>query len=77
LSPPSISLIDAPRRADRCLPACVYRGSSSQAVTVISPFKHISFDLSASILSVVYPSRRLVSPTTRAFLEFLNEICRQ
>jgi len=36
--------------------------------------KHISFDLSASVLSVVYPSRRLMSPKTRAFLDFLDEV---
>ncbi|MFZ2101669.1 MAG: LysR family transcriptional regulator [Oricola sp.] len=35
---------------------------------------HVSLDLSASVLSVVYPSRRLVSPKTRAFLEFLDRV---
>jgi len=37
--------------------------------------KHIAFDLEASKLTVVYPSRRLMSPRTRAFLDFLNRIC--
>jgi len=36
--------------------------------------KHVSFDLSASVLSVVFPSRRLMSPKTRAFLDFLDEV---
>lgn len=36
--------------------------------------KHVTFDLSASVLSVVYPSRRLMSPKTRAFLDFLDEV---
>ena len=35
--------------------------------------RRLAFDLSASILSVVYPSRRLMSPVTRAFLEFLDQ----
>lgn len=35
----------------------------------------VEFDTSASILSAVFPSRRLVSARTRAFLDFLEEIC--
>lgn len=42
---------------------------------LVEVYEHISFDLSSSVLSVVYPSRRLLSPTTRAFLEFLDEVC--
>ena len=45
--------------------------------SLVEVCEHISFDLSASVLSVVYPSRRLVSPKTRAFLEFLDEVCRK
>jgi len=36
--------------------------------------EHITLDLSASVLSVVYPGRRLMSPKTRAFLDFLDEV---
>lgn len=36
--------------------------------------EHITLDLSASVLSVVYPGRRLISPKTRAFLDFLDEV---
>lgn len=38
---------------------------------------HIRFDISASALSAVFPSRRLMSGKTRAFLEFLDEVCRR
>jgi DNA-binding transcriptional LysR family regulator len=37
--------------------------------------QHVTFDLSASKLTAVYPSRRLMSPRTRAFLELLTEVC--
>lgn len=45
--------------------------------SLVEVSKHISFDLSASVLSVVYPSRRLMSPKTRVFLEFLERVCRR
>jgi DNA-binding transcriptional LysR family regulator len=35
----------------------------------------VTFDLGASVLSVVYPHRRLVSPRLRVFIDFLVEIC--
>lgn len=38
--------------------------------------QHISFDVSASVLSVVYPGRRLLSPRVRAFLDFITEACK-
>jgi LysR family transcriptional regulator for bpeEF and oprC len=38
--------------------------------------ENIRFDISASTLSAVFPSRRLMSGKTRAFLEFLNGVCR-
>ena len=44
--------------------------------SLVEVYEHISLDLSASKLSVVYPSRRLMSPRTRVFLEFLDRICR-
>ncbi|MEW5421755.1 LysR family transcriptional regulator [Amorphus sp. 3PC139-8] len=44
--------------------------------SLVEVAKPVSFDLSASVLSVVYPSRRLMSPKARAFIDFLNEICR-
>ncbi|MBT9382882.1 LysR family transcriptional regulator [Pseudooceanicola sp. CBS1P-1] len=44
--------------------------------TLIEICQHITFDPEISKLSVVYPSRRLMSPKVRAFLEFLDHICR-
>lgn len=38
-------------------------------------YPHVSFDLESSKLTAVYPSRRLMSPSTRAFLEFLQRVC--
>ena len=42
---------------------------------LVKVFEHIGFDTSASALSVIYPSRRLISNKTRAFLDFLVEVC--
>jgi len=42
---------------------------------LVEVFQPIEFDLAASKLTVIYPSRRLVSPRVRVFLEFLSEIC--
>lgn len=50
---------------------CVRHFRSGELVEVAT---HITFDLSTSVLSVVYPSRRLMSPKTRAFLDFLDEV---
>lgn len=36
----------------------------------------LTFDIEASKLTVVYPSRRLISPRTRVFLAFLGQISR-
>lgn len=47
--------------------------ASKQLVQV---FSNISFELSMSVVSATYPSRRLISNKTRAFLEFLIKICR-
>jgi len=44
---------------------------------LLQVYEHIRFDMSASALSVVYPSRRLISNKTRVFLEFLFRICKQ
>ena len=38
--------------------------------------EHVTFDVSASTLTAIYPSRRLLSPRVRAFLNFLTETCR-
>lgn len=58
-----------------CLPDryCDKHLKSGELVEV---FGHIRFDVSSSALSVVYPSRRLVSARTRAFLGFLDKVCR-
>lgn len=39
--------------------------------------EHIRFDISASTLSAIFPSRRLISGKTRAFLEFLDDVCKR
>lgn len=44
------------------------------ALVEVAP--HITFDSTASKLTVVYPSRRLMSPTLRAFLDFLDDAWR-
>ncbi|NDY93876.1 LysR family transcriptional regulator [Ideonella sp. TBM-1] len=42
---------------------------------LVEVFPHITFELQAAQLSVVYPGRRLLSPRVRVFLEFLTECC--
>lgn len=44
---------------------------------LVRVYRSISIDASASSLSVIYPSRRLLSSTTRAFLDFLDNICKE
>jgi DNA-binding transcriptional LysR family regulator len=44
---------------------------------LVKVFQHIGFDISASALSVIYPSRRLISNKTRVFLDFLEDVCRE
>lgn len=44
---------------------------------LVKVFEHIDFDTSASALSAIYPSRRLISNKTRAFLDFLADVCAQ
>ncbi len=39
-------------------------------------FPHIRLELASSQLTAVYPSRRLLSPRVRVFLDFLSHICR-
>jgi DNA-binding transcriptional LysR family regulator len=53
---------------------CAAQLTSGELVEVC---KHIGFDISASTLSAVFPSRRLMSGKTRAFLEFLERVCRR
>ena len=43
---------------------------------LVEVFRHVAFEVTASTLSVVYPSRRLMSPRLRVFLDFLIEACR-
>ena len=45
--------------------------------SLVEVAKHVTFDLSASVLSVVFPSRRLMSPRIRVFLEFLDRVVAQ
>lgn len=56
------------------LPRHYCREQLSQG-SLVEICQHVTFDLSASKLTAVYPSRRLMSPRIRAFLEFLNEVC--
>lgn len=56
------------------LPRHYCREQLSQG-SLVEICQHVTFDLAASKLTAVYPSRRLMSPRIRAFLEFLNEVC--
>lgn len=42
---------------------------------LVQVYQHVAIDSSASVLSAIYPSRRLISNKARAFLEFLTELC--
>ena len=44
--------------------------------TLVEVCRHITFDIAASKLTTIYPSRRLLSPRVRVFVEFLSDICR-
>lgn len=41
----------------------------------VEVFPNVDFDVSAATLSVIYPSRRLVSNKSKAFLMFLSDCC--
>ncbi len=43
---------------------------------LIQVYTDIHFEASAATLSVIYPSRRLLSNKTRVFIDFLEEACR-
>lgn len=43
--------------------------------SLVEVLPHIRFEQAASRLTVVYPSRRLLSPRVRVFLDFLAECC--
>lgn len=47
------------------------------AGSLIEVFTNIAFDQTASKLTAIYPSRSLVSPRVRVFVEFISEICRK
>ncbi|MAM60089.1 LysR family transcriptional regulator [Maritimibacter sp. UBA3975] len=55
----------------------LYLRESLASGRLVEAFKNVTFDLDASVLSVVYPHRRLLSPRLRVFVDFLEEICRQ
>lgn len=55
------------------MPAHYCRAELSDG-SLVEVCRHITVDLSASKLTVVYPSRRLMSPKTRAFLTFLDQV---
>lgn len=44
---------------------------------LVEIYDKVQFDQDASVLSAVYPSRRLLSNRTRAFLDFLLSTCRK
>jgi len=43
--------------------------------SLVELFPHMTIDVSASTLTLVFPSRRLMSPKLRAFIDFLTDIC--
>lgn len=43
--------------------------------SLVKVFEHIEFDISSSKLTMIYPSRRLISPRVRSFMEFISEVC--
>lgn len=53
-------------------PYCRQHLATGELVRV---FEHIEFEPSVSVISAIYPSRRLISNKTRAFLDFLIELC--
>jgi DNA-binding transcriptional LysR family regulator len=57
------------------LPAryCIDQLRSGELVEV---WKHISFEGTASRLSIVYPGRSLLSPRCRAVLDYIERLCR-
>ncbi|MDQ5769295.1 LysR family transcriptional regulator [Thiothrix subterranea] len=44
---------------------------------LIRVFEQMDFDASVSVISAIYPSRRLISNKTRVFLDFLIHLCEQ
>lgn len=44
---------------------------------LVEVYSNLEFESSASTLSAIYPTRRLLSSKTRAFLHFLEQICAQ
>lgn len=53
-----------------------YCSKAIKSGSMVQVFKQIGFDASASELSAIYPGRRLVSNKTRAFLDFLVDVCK-
>ncbi|QJR18132.1 LysR family transcriptional regulator [Pelagibacterium halotolerans] len=54
-----------------------YCRSPLQSGDLVEIYDKVQFDQDASVLSAVYPSRRLLSNRTRAFLDFLLSTCRR
>lgn len=54
-----------------------YCSKAIKAGSLVQVFKQIGFDASASELSAIYPSRRLISNKTRVFLNFLVDLCKK
>jgi DNA-binding transcriptional LysR family regulator len=52
-----------------------YCRSAINAGKPVEVFGRVHFDAMASTLSAIYPGRRLLSNKTRAFLNFLEDIC--
>ena len=44
---------------------------------LVEVYDHVTFDVAASTISLVYQGRRLVSPRLRAFVDFLADACRR
>ncbi|MBI2240838.1 MAG: LysR family transcriptional regulator [Magnetospirillum gryphiswaldense] len=45
--------------------------------SLVQVYGHVTFDVAASTISLVYQGRRLMSPRLRAFIDFLVDICRR
>ncbi|WP_233544923.1 LysR family transcriptional regulator [Pseudooceanicola sediminis] len=54
----------------------IYCQGPLQDGSLIEVCRNVAFDPAAAKLSVVYPSRRLMSPKVRVFLDFLDRISR-
>ena len=53
----------------------LYCRKQLQTGELVTVFDSVEFNLSAAVLSIIHPSRRLMSNKTRAFQDFLINVC--